>query len=149
MKINVIKKPNGDLSPATQSDKDVVKKWTPGDWIVLDAKRPRSGPQHRFYFSMLRMVYDNSEWAQDRWPRFENFREAIQIAAGHYETRYTWSGEEQLVPKSVSFARMGQDEFSELLQQVKDIVLRDVWPNMTDHELTIMVEEFQRMEVVA
>ena len=149
MKLTVIKTPHGDLRPATETDKDAVRKWRPGDIVELEARRPRSGDLHRFYFALLRMVYENSQWAQDRWPTFDRWREAVQMQAGHFEETVSINGTVMFRPKSVAYHKMDQDEFLELIAVVKQIIIKHVWPHITADELDRMTHEFMMQEIVA
>jgi len=149
MKLNLIKTPNGDLRPATETDRAVVRRWTPGDMVTAEVKRPRSNELHAFYFHLLRMVHENSEWVQERWPDFETFRERIQMQAGYFEEVVNFSGKVSYRPKSVSYSSMDQDEFLDLVNKVKGIIIKHIWPNLTHDELDRMVEEFRQGDITA
>jgi hypothetical protein len=57
---------------------------------------------------------------------FDQFREDITILAGFYEQTFNLKGEMKMRAKSISFANMEDDEFSELYEAVLTVLLREV-----------------------
>jgi hypothetical protein len=146
MKIRVYKLPNGDLRCVDDDSRETVKGWRAGDIIEVEARRPRSQQFHRLYFGLLSMVYENSEWCEERWPTFERFREAIQMQAGCFREMKSVKGTTLYVPASVAFHKMDSDEFGKLFDRVVNIVLEYVpeFDGVGPDDLVQMVMEYQR-----
>lgn len=144
---DLIKLPNGDLRPATDDGRDRVKRWRVGDVVTCEVKRPRSQAFHRLYFGLLSMIYENSEWCEERWPTFERFREAVQMQAGYFEETKSIKGSTMYRASSVAFHKMDEDEFSALFNKVVDIIIQFVpeYANVTPDDLVQMVKEYQRL----
>lgn len=143
---DLIKLPNGDLRPATDDGRDKVKRWKVGDVVVCEVRRPRSQKFHRLYFGLLNMVYENSEWCEETWPKFERFREAVQMQAGHFEETKSIRGNTMYRAASIAFHKMDDDQFHELFNRVVDIVINHVpeYAGVSPDELVDMVMEYQR-----
>lgn len=146
-KLHAHKLPNGDLRPADDDARDIVRGWKAGDIIEVEARRPRSQQFHRLYFGLLAMVYENSEWCADRWPTLEKFREAVQMQAGAFEETKSLKGTTLYRPTSIAFHKMDADEFGALFDRVVNIVIQFVpeFSSVGPDELVQMVMEYQRL----
>lgn len=83
---------------------------------VREVGNIRSPQFHRKFFKMIRVAYDNLP-EQFNYPEFENFRSALLIAAGHYDTiAIPVQGEliEYRIPKSISYNALSDSDFSKL-----------------------------------
>lgn len=87
-----------------------------GTEVVADVRDPRrrSGQQHRYWFKLLSVVWDNSEALQKHFGTLEDFRAVLLIRLGYCKVFETKDGTVR-VPKSVSFANMEQAEFTQLV----------------------------------
>ncbi|WP_420010618.1 DUF1367 family protein [Tateyamaria sp.] len=98
---------------------------------------PRNGKFHRKFFAMLNVAYDNHDWpdVQSQFgpvkTSFEMFREYATVKAGHYEMDMTPRGDIRARAKSVSWAKMDDEEFQRLYSDVLDVILAEFLSNWT------------------
>lgn len=125
----------------------VWKRAKMSDVICKEMTVPRSTPMHRRYFGLLSMVFENSEWASERWPTLDRFREAVQMQAGHFTEGVSMNGSKLYLPESISYSRLDQTEFAELYHRVREILLTRIpeWQGVTPEELEQMLDEYQRL----
>ena len=117
MKITLIKGLNNKFSIAYDSDYETAKKIKVNEPYEYDFKNVRNPRHHRKYFALLNLVVSNTEKFKD----VNHLRMILAIECGHYEELINpLSGEVTIVPKSISFSSMGQDEFSELYSKSLD-----------------------------
>lgn len=71
----------------------------------------------------------NTAWAllpektQNGFRSLEGFRSYLLVAAGFYELYYSPRLKEYVeIPKSISFASMDNEEFSECYERIKDVI---------------------------
>lgn len=110
--------------------------------------QPRNAKFHRKYFTLLNFAYEQFEPEEvegkygivpekDR----DQFREDIIILAGFYRIVRRVNGQEIVVAKSISFARMDQDEFDELYSKTITVVLKYVLKNYSGEDLENVVDQ--------
>lgn len=98
-----------------------------GQDVVLSCvyKRDRNVRQHRLFFAMLKKVFEN----QSHYPTLDALRHELLIKLGridHYEAK---DGTLRIIPRSIAFGNMGQDEFNQLMKDTVDFLLTDVVPS--------------------
>lgn len=118
MKILMIKNMNQTLSCAYGSDLDKIKRIKSGEIIECVIRRKRNAKFLRKFFALIQLCYDN----QEVYDNIDFLRRDLIVAAGFYEQWYDHNGEEQIRAKSISFAAMEEDEFSDLYDRVLDQV---------------------------
>jgi hypothetical protein len=119
-----LRKLGGALVPAFDSDSEVIAKWRQGDIVIAEVRRPRNGKFHAKFFALL----DTAFHAQDRFPTLDSLRFYVTVKSGYFDSIETKRGV-MIVPKSISFAAMGEDEFSELYDKAIDVLIKDVLPD--------------------
>ena len=82
-----------------------------GAVLKVSWTRPRSLPHHRLFFALLQKVYKNSA-APELCKSFDTFRDLVTIGAGHFEMVRLPERPPFPIAKSISFNKMGQDEFN-------------------------------------
>ena len=130
------------LLPDDDESAKAYNKLSPGAHVVVRfiIKDPRSVRQHRFFFGALKMIYENTEHG---YASFDHFRTAIQCALGWVET-IEIKGQSIVIPLSLSFGKMPQDEFNARVNQFEDWVKKDLWPG-DPRSLQQMVAEYQEI----
>ena len=117
MKITLIKGLNNKFSIAYDSDYETAKKIKVNEPYEYEFKNVRNPRHHRKYFALLNLVVSNTEKFKD----VNHLRMILAIECGHYDELIDpLSGEVRIIPKSISFSSMGQDEFSELYSKSLD-----------------------------
>jgi hypothetical protein len=111
-----------------------------GQVIEVDATRPRNTPFHRKYFALLNYAYENWDIEEiDATKNFDRFRDDITILAGYYEKYYRTDGSVRIEAKSISFAKMEQQEFDALYSKTLDILLANILPSHTPEEINTIL----------
>ena len=137
------KSPQG-LVPADEESRDWMGKLKSTEIVHGNLTRQRNSKLHGKYFSLLQYAFDC--WKEDLamrevhriykgapvMPNFDRFRKDIAILCGYYEPVYTLAGstgeapQMRLVAKSISFAKMSDDEFEGLYSKTIDILLERI-----------------------
>lgn len=118
MKLYLQKTMSG-LKPLYDSDSDMYKKIPFDTPLEFNVKVPRNLQFHKKYFAALNLAFQN----QEEFKSFEIFREAVQIGAGFYDKIQRLHGEEVIQARSISFAKMSQEEFDNLYFAVLDTII--------------------------
>lgn len=146
MKLHLIKQ-GRYLVPSLPDDEEKLKKIKSGELLSVDIVRPRNAMFHRKFFALLHVGFDSwnppsitSKFGQPE-KSFEQFREDVTILAGRYESTIRLNGEVRVVAKSISFAKMSQEEFEDLYNSVINVVLDRVLTNYTKGDLLNQVNK--------
>ena len=133
MKATLIKTPRG-LRGATPDDQEAFAKFKrrletmpAGDYLRLEATRPRNGKHHRKFMALVHLVTENSE----RYPTIAQALVAIKLAAGYFDPHIDpRTGE--IIPQvhSISYDAMDQDTFDKFYSAAIDGVLQTILPTM-------------------
>ena len=127
----------GALRPIDASAEEAFENIKENDVVRVRLIRPRSLEQHRWYWGLIDLVFNN----QERYPSREMLSDAIKISVGHCETCALPSGSVFYRPKSISFAKCDQDKFNEFTNAVTDLVLKHFLPTVTKPELEAELRE--------
>jgi len=123
MKINLIKRPDGNLEPSLDDDRKKLGKIQPGECVLVEMKKVRDSLNHRRYFAMIRIAFENQEVYSDE----EIFRKSLEMEAGYFEeVELHWQGEtiRRRWPKSIAYEKLPEDEFTELRSRVGDVICK-------------------------
>ena len=104
-------------------DEDTVKaflKLNINEEIYAEFKPRRNYKFHKKLFSMLNLILNN----QDHYKSVDNILTECKFKAGYYEIQINIQGEQRLVPKSIDFCTMDNDEFSEFYSSAIDTCLQ-------------------------
>ena len=110
----------------------VLRKIKVGDVVRVEVRRPRNLQAHRRFFALVNLVYSNSE----DFPSPEVPRKVLTCRAGHATPVVIKStGEVMLIPDSISFSNMDQDEFDAFWQRVVKVVCEEILPGVTEADI--------------
>lgn len=106
----------------------------PGELSRLECVIPRNARFHFKFFALLNVGFDAWEPGRKRktykgFPvqkDFEQFREDVTIAAGHFTQTFGLNGKFKLKAKSISFASMDDAEFERVYSSVANVLLAGV-----------------------
>ena len=133
-----------DITYIRDSGEDSIKV---GEVVSCEIKRPRNYKFHKKFFSLLNYAF--SIWSPDVikfdgevevGKNFDHFRDDIIILAGYYEAVIGVDGEAKLKAKSISFGKMGEDEFACLYSKTIDVILKHILVNYTREDLDRVFE---------
>lgn len=124
MKLQLLNTASG-LIPCYDEDYDEKKKLKIGKTYEATIKLVRNPLFHRKYFALIKCAWEYLTESQQAF--FKNdqdvFRKTIEVSAGHCELCYSIERREWIeVPKSISFEKMDEAEFSSLYEKVKDVL---------------------------
>lgn len=107
------------LIPFDDESREMIKKWKPGDFVEVDAKRPRNGKFHRLFFAMLGKVkesyHDQNITTDTLLTHIKtelNMWDVIQVG-NTYQKQY----------HHISYAKMDEDEFAQFYSRALDVCL--------------------------
>lgn len=118
-KISLVRTLSG-FKPAFDSDFEESKKIKIGEVYQYEYKKPRNYMFLKKFFALVKMVYDN----QEQYTNIEHLRKDLIIESGNYDLRHDLLGVEVREAKSISFAQMSENEFSELYNSVVDVIIK-------------------------
>lgn len=130
-----------------------LKGMEPGELAQMELLIPRDKVKHRKFFALLNVGFD--AWEPSRKHKtykgmqvakdFEQFREDTIILAGFYEQTFDLEGRMKLKAKSISFAKMPDDEFERLYSAVAKVLLEKVLTTYAGREdLDEIVEKIMK-----
>ena len=126
-----------------------LAKLEPGEMATVFTHRARVGWFHRKHMALEQRVFD----AQERFTHFEQFRNWLKIGAGHVDWVPGPKGAVVPIPKSISYASLGQDEMEAFHDAVIDFLRNEphaaqvLWPHIRepsvrDAGLAALLDEF-------
>jgi hypothetical protein len=98
----------GGLAPVDDASKEALNFYGTGEVLRVKMHRDRNPRHHRLFFGLLNLVFQN----QQRYLSQEALRFAITIQAGYVDEIRLSGDRVALKPKSISWGKMDQHEFS-------------------------------------
>lgn len=122
------------LVPADDQASKVFRR-IKGDCLVevISARNPR---QHKLCFALLNAMVEHAEFASTDGALF-----ALKMATGHVEELRVKGEEVVFRPKSISYANMGQQDFSEWFDAAIHTVCSKWLPGWKDEDLKRLILE--------
>jgi len=116
----LMRKDFGGLKPDSESAYKVLGKIGSGEIVTVDVKdhKRRSVQQHRLFFALLNRAFDNQEY----YPTLEMFRYALTVRLGYFEKFKFLDGKVITIPKSLAFANMSHEEFSNFMDKAAEAI---------------------------
>ena len=141
------------LMPVAANDNECVQRLKLGEVVRGDFKRMRNGQFHRKYMALLNLAFDHFEVqpvtyrGQQVTPQkdFDEFRRWVAVMAGFYDVVGYPDGSVRVRAKSISFANMDEEEFSNLYSASINVLLQHVLHQYNDYsEVEHVVEQLVR-----
>lgn len=136
MKITLVKQLNNTFKIAYDSDYEKAKKIKAGEPYEFEYKQLRNVRFHRKFFALMNLLFQN----QELYKNLDHLRKDLTVEAGYYDLRVNIHGEEIKEAKSISFAAMSEDEFSEFYNAVLDTIVK--YFNFEKQEIIDNVQEY-------
>lgn len=121
----IVKNTFTGLVPLYDEDLDNKKKLKIDEYYKVKVTKVRNIGLLRKYFALINTAWAYLSEAEDEFFHHnkEMFRETVQVAAGYSTLTYSIARKEWLEkPLSISFDHMGEFEFRELYDKVKDVI---------------------------
>lgn len=106
----------------------------------VEITQPRNSAHHRKFFALLHVVY-HSLPDRSGFPTMDTFLTGLKIALGLVDIFETASGDKYPVPRSISFAKMNQDQFTEFYDSVVNLILSSILPGLNREDLERQIAE--------
>lgn len=145
--ITVTKLDDGRLDGFTDKDQRAYAKFKAaisslglGELFTLSTWFPRNPKLHKLHFAVIKAVFD----AQEQFEDADDLRKWLYVGAGYADFLPGPKGKMVAIPKSVSFERIDDGDFSELHRKVcgftrTEYATRFLWPHLTSEEQMAMV----------
>lgn len=122
----IISKDATSFEPQSADDFKKSLKLKEGDWVSIKTWKNRNVSFHRKYFALLNTtIYFLPE--EEKYDRFRNInflRKELMIMIGHVDIHVDMEGEQHLIPLSISFESMDDEEFQSIYSLSVDAVLK-------------------------
>jgi len=106
----ILTKTEHGLRPADALSESSMLRLVKGKSYTFEYKRARNHKFHRLVFGVATIVCENS----DRWDNPLLFIKAVELTHGYVDTLVDMNGEVFMIPKSISFENMEEQEFNKL-----------------------------------
>lgn len=122
----LVQKVDGVLRP--YADYDVAMFERIPEWVAMriQVAQPRSGPRHRLYRVILRIVVDNT----DKFSTEDGLHKTLLLACNVTEPVITTDGEFIYCPSSTAFDAMPEDEFKLYFDRAMEIITSIIIPGL-------------------
>lgn len=136
----------GVLAPIDPQAAEFIAKMKTGAAVRATVKQQRNPRFHRKFMALLNLAFDHWEPVEATYKgqvvgkNFDQFRRDITILSGHYEMAVNLKGETRLTAKSISFANMSEDEFSDLYNSACNVILAKVLKTYTRDDLDAVMD---------
>ena len=128
----------GALRPADDAAMEALEKIKAGETVRVEFKRVRNPRQHRLFFALLKIAFDN----QSHYSTQEALRKAFLVHAGMFEQFTMKDGTVVATPKSMAFGNMPNDEFrTNVLKPFIAFICEHIIPGMDDVALRNEAED--------
>ena len=140
---------NHALYPADDEAHEALKKIKAGETVRLSMVRPRNLQFHRKWWALVNLAFDY--WEPDPENQvgeknLDRFRKDIIILAGFYERYVRLDGSTRIEPKSISFAKMSEDEFADLYNKTIDVIIKYALSSYTGDMLRSIVDQVEEFD---
>lgn len=128
------------LAPEDPNTKEWLDKLKLGQTVRGEFRKVRNYAFHKKYFALLNIAYDywepqeiDSKYGKPE-KNFDRFRADLIILAGFYDVSVRLDGKTRIEPKSISFAKMDEEEFQTLFSATVDVLLKYVYDKSWNEE---------------
>ena len=121
----VLRKHLGSLRPADEQSEDWLRKIGNGEYIMVEARKPRNIQHHRKMFALLNLICHNTEKFNDPLMLLKYIQ---QITGLHCEIYHSSIHGTQKIPKSIAFYNMDQLEFNPFYDAVVEFIIQHILP---------------------
>lgn len=126
-----LKKHLNALHPTDEESAEYLKGVKPGVVVSCEMKRPRNYENHKRYFSLLKLAFEN----QEKFKSIDQLKEAIKFELGHTELIRKFDGSFIEKAKSINFASMNEAKFQQYFSMSINIIIKYVLPDIGYEEL--------------
>lgn len=124
--------------PADDMSIETAKKFKAGETFRAEIVKPRSRKTLGRYWVLCQMILDNTEMFRSK----EQVSDYLKIRTGHSTSIVAQkTGEIFHVANSIDFDSLCEAEFAALWSRVCDVVVEDILPGITQHEIEFEIQK--------
>ncbi len=138
MKVLVTRDIGGRLAAVDDAGRDALLKLKRGGVYQVEVKQPRGLRFHRLWRALAALCWDNVD--HEEYPSVEDLIARIKIGVGHRDRLVFEGGVVAYIPKSLSFAKCSEDEFSAFFGRACDWVAKEILPGVTREDVVAEIE---------
>ena len=133
--------------PVDQASMDAMEEMTMNSEYQCVFTKPRNLDFHKKLFALIDVAYQAFDLGDIKHKGViveknrERFRKDLTIRAGFYYPVFNLDGDLRLEAKSISFAKMDEEEFARLYSKFVDVILQKVLTNYTKSDLDDQVNK--------
>ncbi|GAB9092349.1 hypothetical protein [Bradyrhizobium elkanii] len=127
----LVRKVDGHLIPHAAYDVEMFQSIPENVPVRAQFAQPRSGPRHRLYRVILRIVTNNT----DLFASEESLHDTLLLANGVVRPVMTTAGEIIMIPSSTAFDAMGEEDFKAYFDAALETIQSHIIPGIDLDEL--------------
>lgn len=133
-----VKRTLSGFVPADEASSEACRSFKLNEVYRAGIVRPRNGPWHRRYWKLVSVVFENSE----QFASAETLHGYLKLRCGvSTPIANKATGEVFLIPGSISFHRMTQEQFEAFWIKVVEVVCNEIIPELDANDLTNEIEK--------
>jgi hypothetical protein len=122
----LVRKVDGNLIPHAPYDVEMFQSIPDNVPVRAQFAQPRSGPRHRLYRVILRIVVNNT----DLFATEDALHDTLLLANGVVRPVMTTAGEIIMIPSSTAFDAMPEEEFKAYFDQAMETIQTHIIPGI-------------------
>jgi len=126
------------FTPLYESDIEISRSLKPGQRVAgsVTTSDLRNLGFHKKFYALLKLTFENlPEKLKPLFKNIEELRTELKLQTGYREERVSLSGKRYYVPKSMSFATMGAEDFNIFYKKSVDVICKFILPGVESEEL--------------
>ena len=124
------------LRPPQPDGERIVQALSGDAQIMVEVNQRRNVKQHNLAMAMITTVWENiPEKIAHLWPTKDHFRKMLLEATGYVEEYRDIAGNVKVVPRSMSFDKMSQEEFDAFFKEAMNIIQNRIIPGIGSEAL--------------
>ncbi|MCW2077888.1 UNVERIFIED_ORG: hypothetical protein M2193_000063 [Bradyrhizobium japonicum] len=127
----LVRKVDGHLIPHASYDVEMFQAIPENVPVRAQFAQPRSGPRHRLYRVILRLVTHNT----DLFATEDSLHDTLLLSNGVVRPVMTTAGEIIMIPSSTAFDAMGEEEFKAYFDAALETIQAHIIPGIDLDEL--------------
>ena len=147
----ILTKTRAGLIPNDPQSNEWFNKLKLGADVHGDFRQYRNEEFHRKYFALLNVAFDHWQPGEvdskhgKPEKNFDAFRRDLAILSGFYEVVIRLDGSTRIEAKSISFAKMDQEQFQQLYDKTITVLIKKVYGRgWTPEQVDELVEKYLR-----
>lgn len=120
------------LHPADPAAEEICSRLKQGDALRVKTAKPRNPRFHALFWALMTKLHENlPDDKRERYPTVELLASWFKVATGHCDSFILEGKGTVYVPKSISFAKCDDVEFSQFFDRCADLISKNFIPGIT------------------